>query len=50
MPEWKDPGDSSAPIDPKVILYHAGLSEEEVAEVEEELELVQSAKIALQAV
>ncbi len=50
LPEWKDPGDSSAPIDPKVILYHAGLSKKEVAELEEELALVQSAKIALQAV
>jgi uncharacterized phage-associated protein len=50
LPEWKDPGSSSAPIDPRDILFHAGLTEEEVAEIEEELDLVQSAKVALQAV
>ena len=50
LPEWKDPGNSSARIDPKDILFHAGLSEEEVADIEEELELVQSAKVALEAV
>jgi hypothetical protein len=50
LPEWKDPGESSAPIDPRAILFHAGMSQEQVAEIESELELVQSAKIGLQAV
>ena len=50
LPEWKDPGDSSAPIDPRDILFQSGLSEEEVSEIEQELELIQSAKVALQSV
>ena len=50
LPEWEDPGDSSAPIDPKTILLHEGLTEEDLAAIEEELALVQSARIALQAV
>jgi len=48
LPEWKDPGRSSAPIDPRTVLYHAGYSEVAVAEIEEELELVQSARVAFQ--
>jgi Protein of unknown function (DUF4065) len=50
LPEWKDPGGSSAPIDPRDILFQNGFSEEDVAEIEQELELVQSAKVALQSV
>lgn len=50
LPEWKDPGPSSAPIDPRTILLSAGLSEERVAQVERELHFAQSAKAALQAV
>jgi hypothetical protein len=50
LPEWKDPGDSSAPINPKDILFHAGLTPEEVSEIELELDSVQSAKSALQAI
>jgi hypothetical protein len=50
LPEWKDPGNSSSPIDPKTILRHEGVTEEELLEIEEELALVQSAKVALQAV
>ena len=50
LPEWKDPGNSSAPIDPRIILLHAGLTEERVAEVERGLHFAQSAKLALQAV
>jgi hypothetical protein len=50
LPEWKDPGNSSAPIDPRDILFHAGLTEEEVAEIEQELDMIQSAKVALQSV
>jgi hypothetical protein len=50
LPEWKDPGKSSAPIDPRTILLNEGLTKQAVAEIEEELELVQSAKVALQAV
>jgi len=49
LPEWKDPGTSSAPIDPRIILRQGGVTEEELAEIEEELALVQSAKAALQA-
>lgn len=49
LPEWKDPGESSAAIDPEDILLHAGLTHETVAEIRQELELVQSAKLALQA-
>jgi hypothetical protein len=50
FPEWKDPGNSSAPIDPREILFHEGFTEEEIDEIEEELQLFQSAKICLQAV
>ena len=49
LPEWKDPGNSSKPIDPKDILFHAGLSEDEISEIDQELKLFQSAKVALQA-
>ena len=48
LPEWKDPGDSSAPIDPREILFNNGLTEEDVAEIEEELDSIHSAKRALQ--
>jgi len=34
-PEWSDPGDSSAPIDPSVILRLAHKTEEEIRRVEE---------------
>ena len=50
LPEWKAPGNSSSPIDPKEVLYSAGLSEEEVLEIEEELRMFHSAKVALQSV
>lgn len=49
LPEWTDPGDSSKPIDPKEILFDAGLSPDEVAEIEEELAFFGAAKKALQA-
>jgi uncharacterized phage-associated protein len=48
LPEWKDPGNSSVPIDPRDILFQSGLTEQEVNEIEQELDLVQSAKVALQ--
>jgi hypothetical protein len=48
LPEWKDPGSSSSPIDPRDILFQTGLTEEEVSEIEQELRLFQSAKVALQ--
>ena len=48
LPEWKNPGNSSAPINPRDILLNVGLSNEEVDEIEQELELLQSAKVALQ--
>jgi Protein of unknown function (DUF4065) len=49
LPEWTDPGDSSKPIDPKTILFDAGLSKQDVADVEEELAFAGAAKKALQA-
>jgi hypothetical protein len=49
LPEWKDPGDSSAPIDPREILFHAGLTPEEVSQIELELDSIHSAKASLQA-
>lgn len=48
FPEWKDPGKSSIPIDPKMIFYHENFGEHEVEEIEEELEVFQAAKLALQ--
>lgn len=48
LPEWKDPGNSSSPIEPQDILFSAGLSEEEIFEIEEDLKMFHSAKVALQ--
>jgi hypothetical protein len=48
LPEWKDPGDSSLPINPRDIFLYAGRTKQEVDEIEQELELFQSAKVALQ--
>lgn len=50
LPEWQDPGDSSAPIDPRAILLQAGLSEDDISEIHRDLDFFQSAKLALQAV
>jgi hypothetical protein len=50
LPEWRDPGKSSAPIDPKTILYHENFGESAVKEIEEDLEAFQAAKLALQSV
>ena len=49
LPEWKDPGQSSLPINPKTIFYHENFGEDAVTKIEEELKTFQSAKIALQA-
>lgn len=48
LPEWKDPGTTSYPIDPKTILYHENLGEDAVERIEEDLLAFQSAKLALQ--
>ena len=48
LPEWKDPGDSSLPINPRDIFYAANFNEEAVEAIETELSAVQSAKKALQ--
>ncbi len=50
LPEWKDPGDSSAPIDPREILSAGGFNEQQISDIEEDLSLFCSAKVALQAV
>ena len=49
LPEWKDPGKSSLPIDPETIFYHENFGESAVKEIEKELKAFQSAKVALQA-
>lgn len=48
FPEWKDPGKSSVPIDPKTIFYHENFGENAVKEIEDDLEAFQAAKLALQ--
>ena len=50
FPEWKDPGKSARPIDPKTIFYYENLGEMAVKEIEEDLESFQEAKLALQSV
>ena len=49
LPEWKDPGKSSLPIDPETIFYHENFGESAVKEIEKELKAVKSDKVALQA-
>jgi hypothetical protein len=48
FPEWKDPGKSSVPIDPRTIFYHENIGENAVKEIEEDLEVFQAAKLAFQ--
>jgi hypothetical protein len=50
FPEWKDPGKSSIPIDPKTIFYHENFGENAVKAIEEDLDSYQAAKLALQSV
>jgi hypothetical protein len=50
FPEWRNPGKSSLPIDPKTIFYHENFGENAVKEIEEDLDAFQAAKLALQAV
>lgn len=50
FPEWKDPGNSSLPIDPKTIFYHENVGESAIKEIEEDLIAFQAAKLALQSV
>jgi hypothetical protein len=50
FPEWKNPGASSLPIDPKSILFYENLGESAVEQIEEELNAFQATKISLQAV
>jgi hypothetical protein len=47
MPEWEDPKGSSKPIDPVKILKNAKKSDEEIAEIEEELASINSLKSLL---
>lgn len=48
LPEWKDPGKSSAKIEPKAIFYHQNMGEEMVEEIERDVEDFMAAKAALQ--
>jgi hypothetical protein len=48
LPEWKNPGISSLPIDPRSIFYHENIGQDAVEKIEEDLNLFQSAKLALQ--
>ena len=50
FPEWKDPGKSSIPIDPKMIFYYENFGEDAVKKIEEDLDVFQAAKLALQSV
>jgi hypothetical protein len=50
LPEWKNPGKSSLPIDPKTIFYHENLGESAIKDIEEDLIAFQAAKLALQSV
>ena len=50
FPEWKDPGKSSIPIDPRTIFYHENFGESAVKAIEEDLDAFQAAKLALQSV
>jgi len=50
FPEWKYPGKSSIPIDPKMIFYYENFGEDAVKKIEEDLDAFQAAKVALQAV
>jgi len=50
FPEWKDPGKSSIPIDPKTIFYYEDFGEDAVKKIEEDLDVFQAAKLALQSV
>ena len=47
MPEWEDPKGSSKPIDPVEILKNAKKSDQEIAEIEEELASINSLKSIL---
>jgi uncharacterized phage-associated protein len=49
LPEWQDPGDSCRWIDPKTILKAEGLSAQEIAEIEQDLDYLQAAQNAFQA-
>ena len=42
FPEWKDPGDSSFPIDIADIIEALGLTEEEVNNVKSQIDAVRS--------
>jgi len=38
LPEWEDPHDGARPIDPRIILDHAGRSADEIAQVADDAE------------
>lgn len=44
LPEWKNPGNSSFPIDIESILKYEGWSEQEISDMDAELESVNAAK------
>lgn len=46
-PEWQDPGDSSTPIDPSIILRLANKSEEEIRRIEEANEEIRMLNLLL---
>lgn len=48
LPEWKDPGKSSLPIEPKLIFYHENLGEQAVDEIERDVEGFMAAKAEMQ--
>jgi len=49
FPEWKDPGKSSLPIDPKTIFFHENIGQSAVEKIEVDLIAFQAAKASLQA-
>ena len=42
LPEWRDPGESSFPIDARVILREAGRSDEDIEDVAAQVESIRS--------
>ena len=48
LPEWKNPGKSALPINPRTIFYHENIGEEAVSKIEDDLNFFQAAKLALQ--
>ena len=47
LPEWRDPGESSVPIDPRDILRATGYTDELIAQVEDNVGAIQSLELTL---